>query len=155
MAAAWVALAGCGGEERAAPPPPPAPTPAPPSPASPDPPAAEPSTPAEPHPVPALDLTAGDAEAGAAHYQQYCASCHGPTGRGDGPVGAALDPKPADHSDASYMDELDDEHLFKVVKYGGTAVDRSPLMAPWGGTLTDAEIVEVIAFVRSLSDAGP
>ncbi|MBM4259473.1 MAG: cytochrome c [Deltaproteobacteria bacterium] len=27
---------------------------------------------------------------GAVLYQQYCASCHGPTGKGNGPVAASL-----------------------------------------------------------------
>jgi mono/diheme cytochrome c family protein len=31
-----------------------------------------------------------------AAYAQYCASCHGTTGRGDGPVAAALQPPPTD-----------------------------------------------------------
>lgn len=35
------------------------------------------------------------AHAGAA-YRQYCASCHGDDGRGDGPVAAALAPPPPD-----------------------------------------------------------
>jgi mono/diheme cytochrome c family protein len=29
-------------------------------------------------------------------YQQYCANCHGAGGKGDGPDGAKLDPKPTD-----------------------------------------------------------
>ncbi len=31
---------------------------------------------------------------GQAAYAKYCASCHGPKGEGDGPVGKALHPKP-------------------------------------------------------------
>jgi len=34
--------------------------------------------------------------AGRADYQMFCASCHGASGRGDGPVGQDLDPSPAD-----------------------------------------------------------
>jgi mono/diheme cytochrome c family protein len=34
--------------------------------------------------------------AGGEHYARYCASCHGATGRGDGPAAAALSPRPAD-----------------------------------------------------------
>jgi mono/diheme cytochrome c family protein len=30
-------------------------------------------------------------------------------------------------------------------------VGKSPLMAPWGGTLSDAQIRDVVAFVRTLS----
>lgn len=40
-------------------------------------------------PEPVLDI-------GREYYVQYCASCHGERGRGDGPVAGVLDPKPAD-----------------------------------------------------------
>lgn len=145
----------CGGGESQAPPPASSPS-APEPPLVPAPAPRQPDAPsAGAHPTPEFDLASGDAAAGEGLYQQYCASCHGPLGRGDGPVGAALNPKPADHSNGDYMNALSDEHLFKVVKYGGTAVDRSPLMAPWGGTLSDEQIVDVVAFVRSLADSGP
>jgi mono/diheme cytochrome c family protein len=134
--------AGCGGggEETAAPAEMPAPAP-------------EPAPTPEPAPAPEPAATAGgtDVAAGAALYATYCASCHGPKGDGDGPVSAGLNPKPAKHSDAAYMDTLSDEHLFKVIKEGGPAVGKSPLMAPWGGTLSDAQIHDVVAFVRTLS----
>ncbi len=139
----------CGGGEEAPPAPPretPAPTPEPTPAATP-----KPDTPPAPGDA-ALDLAAGNAETGQSLYLQYCASCHGDDGKAQTPLAANLDPRPADHSAGSYMNPLSDEHLFKVVKFGGTAVDRSPLMAPWGGTLSDAEIVDVIAFVRSLAD---
>jgi mono/diheme cytochrome c family protein len=41
--------------------------------------------------------------------------------------------------------------LFKVTKEGGPAVGKSPMMAPWGGTLSDEQIWDVVAFVRSLA----
>ena len=34
--------------------------------------------------------------AGRADYERFCAACHGATGRGEGPVGRDLTPKPAD-----------------------------------------------------------
>jgi mono/diheme cytochrome c family protein len=84
-------------------------------------------------------------------YQLYCASCHGATGDGDGPVSAGLEPKPAKHSDGNYMNELTDAHLHKVIKEGGSSVGKSPLMAPWGGTLSDAQIDDVVAYIRTLA----
>jgi mono/diheme cytochrome c family protein len=36
------------------------------------------------------------ARVGGEMYQQYCASCHGPGGEGDGPVASALKKLPAD-----------------------------------------------------------
>jgi mono/diheme cytochrome c family protein len=45
-------------------------------------------------PVPAQEN--GRVGTGAALYRQYCAACHGDSGRGDGPVGTALRTPPAD-----------------------------------------------------------
>ena len=36
------------------------------------------------------------ANSGAAMYKQYCAVCHGKTGKGDGPAASALKQAPAD-----------------------------------------------------------
>ena len=38
----------------------------------------------------AAPALAGDAEDGAAHFADYCATCHGPAARGDGPMSALL-----------------------------------------------------------------
>jgi mono/diheme cytochrome c family protein len=144
---ALLAALGCGPAEEAAPPPaPPASAPAPP-------PAPAPA-PAEPAPAPAEPAPTGAADPakGAVTYQQLCASCHGPRGAGDGPAGLALDPRPARHDDGAYMNALTNEHLFRVIKEGGAAVGKSPLMAPWGGALSDAQIRDVVAFLRTLPD---
>ena len=93
-----------------------------------------------------------DAEVGKADYQIYCASCHGETGEGDGPVAQALTPQPARHSDGAYMNPLTDTYLFKVIKFGGAAVGKSAMMAPLGGSLSDQQIRNVIAFIRTLAD---
>ena len=122
-----------------------------PAPLPPDHPATSPPQPAPPPPEPAAE--AGDPVArGAEHYQLYCASCHGAEGGGDGPLAAALDPKPAAHNDGAYMNALTDEYLTRVIKEGGAAVGKSPLMAPWGGALNDAQLKDVVAFIRSLAD---
>ena len=93
-----------------------------------------------------------DVALGRADYQIFCASCHGPNGNGDGPVAQALDPKPAKHSDGNYMNPLKDDYLFQVIKFGGASVGKSPMMAPLGGSLSDQQIRNVIAFIRTLAD---
>jgi len=93
-----------------------------------------------------------DAAVGAALYAANCTPCHGPRGDGDGPAAVALVPKPAKHHDGTYMNALTNEHLFRVVKEGGPSVGKSPLMAPWGGMLSDAQIWNVVAFVRTLAE---
>jgi mono/diheme cytochrome c family protein len=128
--------------ERAPAPPPdeaPAPPPAPPAPAK-----APESPPTE------GEMGEADVEAGKADYKTYCSSCHGETGAGDGPLGQVLNPKPARHNDGAYMNPLTYEHLFKVIKFGGASVGKSPTMAPLG--LSDQQIHNVIAFIRTLAD---
>lgn len=93
----------------------------------------------------------GDPAAGKQAYAVFCASCHGSTGKGDGPAAAALPTKPRSLSDASYMNTLTDQHLFKVIKEGGPSVGKSPLMPAWGGQLDDQQVWNVVAYVRNLS----
>src|SRR5262245_37266882 len=84
---------------------------------------------------PSLIAQAADAEQGKKLYGQFCASCHGQSGKGDGAAAAALNPKPRDHTDKEYMSKLSDEDIFKVIKNGGASVGKSPLMPPWGASL--------------------
>lgn len=106
----------------------------------------------------AVQAASADPAEGAEIYEEYCASCHGARGRGDGPAGMALDPRPVSHANGTYMNSLSNEHLFSVIKSGGTAVGKSPLMPPWGGSLSDEQIWDVVAHVRTLAEpayAGP
>jgi mono/diheme cytochrome c family protein len=98
-------------------------------------------------------LAAGDAAAGKAKYDLFCTTCHGATGKGDGPGGAALNPKPRDYSDQAWQKATKDEQIFKVIKEGGPAVGKSPLMAAWGAALSDADINNLVAYVRQLGKA--
>jgi putative copper export protein/mono/diheme cytochrome c family protein len=45
---------------------------------------------------PAVPYQAGSITGGAAAYREHCAGCHGPSGAGNGPAGAALSPPPSD-----------------------------------------------------------
>ncbi|MEZ4331735.1 MAG: cytochrome c [Myxococcota bacterium] len=84
-------------------------------------------------------------------YAANCASCHGATGHGDGPLSAGLQPAPAKHADGNYMNALSNDYLFKVVKEGGAAVGKSPTMAPWGTSFSDEEIWGLVRFMRTLA----
>lgn len=101
---------------------------------------------------------AGDAAAGKAIYtgKGTCWTCHGQAGKGDGPVGKALNPAPRDFSVGSFKFDADkngkageDADLKLIITKGAGAFGGSPLMVPWGH-LSAKEIDDVIAFVRSL-----
>jgi mono/diheme cytochrome c family protein len=90
----------------------------------------------------------GDAAKGKESYDNTCVACHGPEGKGDGVAAAALDPKPRNLSDGAYVSTLSNEHLYKVISEGGASVGLSPMMAPWGGVLSEQDIWNVIAYIR-------
>ena len=90
----------------------------------------------------------GDAAEGKTQYNNICASCHGAEGKGDGIAAAALDPKPRDLSDAAYVSTLSPDHLYKVISEGGASVGLSPMMAAWGGVLSEQQIWDVIAYIH-------
>jgi cytochrome c oxidase cbb3-type subunit 3 len=98
----------------------------------------------------ALVAHAADVDEGKKLYGQFCVSCHGQSGKGDGPAAAALNPKPRDHTDKELMSKLSDEDMLKVIKNGGVSVGKSPLMPPWGASLKDDQIKDVIAYIRTL-----
>ena len=77
--------------------------------------------------------------------QERCVLCHGESGKGDGPGGAALNPKPRDWTDHTYMGSQTDDQLFQVIH------DGKGSMPAWGktGILTDAEIRSAILKVRT------
>ena len=81
---------------------------------------------------------------GAEHYRVYCSSCHGDTGLGDGIAGGSLEPVPANL--AELQASVEDDYLFWRIRAGkdGTA------MVAWKGILTDEQIWQVVAFIRTL-----
>ena len=80
-------------------------------------------------------------------YKEYCAQCHGFTGKGDGPAASALEPKPAIHSNMPF-DKLPMEYLYTVINHGGVAVGKSPNMPYWGLTIGQQGVADVIAYLK-------
>ncbi len=62
-------------------------------------------------------------------WQTRCATCHGLGGRGDGPTGRGLTPRPRDFTDAGWQAQADDGRLRRVIVEGGAALGLSAEMA--------------------------
>ncbi len=99
----------------------------------------------------ALAQTKGDAKAGKAIYDANCIGCHGATGKGDGAAAAALNPKPQDHTDGKSMNALTDKYLFDIIKQGGKAMQKAAIMPAANKKLTDQDISDMVAYIRSLA----
>ena len=93
------------------------------------------------HPLPP---TTASVEVGQRLYAQQCASCHGPSGRGNGPLAAGLRPPPADL--VMHVPHHADQDLFETIHDGiaGTA------MAPFGGHMTEEEIWHTVNYLKTL-----
>ena len=97
-----------------------------------------------------IQAAQGDATAGQDAFKSICTNCHGEEGKGDGKASKMLKPKPGDWSDGSTLSDYSDEDLFKLIKDGGEAAGKSKLMPANGKKLTDDQINDVIAFIKSL-----
>jgi mono/diheme cytochrome c family protein len=85
-------------------------------------------------------------------YGQYCATCHGEKGKGDGLAAQALPAKPADHTNGAVMNQLSDQFLITIISKGGIAVGKSSFMPSWGSAISDKEIRDLVAYLRSIAD---
>jgi mono/diheme cytochrome c family protein len=94
----------------------------------------------------------GVAARGQRDYATYCAPCHGSRGGGDGPLAGMLVPRPARHSDAAFMNALSDTYLFRLLDEGGPAFGKSALMGAWGKTISEQQIRDLVAFLRTLAE---
>jgi len=88
---------------------------------------------------------------GKGNFEAWCVPCHGPQGKGDGMLAETLGQgiKPRNLSDAKLLSIRTDDFLFKVIKNGGASVGFSEALMSFGQTLTDKEIENIIAYLRS------
>lgn len=84
-------------------------------------------------------------------YGHYCTPCHGIGGDGNGFNAHKLIVKPANHTDAKFMSERNDQKLFDTINLGGVEVAKSTLMPPWGAALNnDNKIKSLVMKLRDL-----
>ena len=91
-------------------------------------------------------------------YTANCASCHGETGKGDGPVAPAIPPPPPrDFAVGDFVYDADgdgtvgtDADLKAVIAKGAGAFGGNMMMAAWAGLLSDEDIDSLVAYIRTL-----
>ena len=99
----------------------------------------------------AADPAAAKAEAERI-FAERCTTCHGERGAGDGPASAGLAPPPRNFQDPEWQRSVGDEHIEKIIQYGGAAVGRSPTMPGNPDLMGKPEVVAALrAHIRALA----
>jgi cbb3-type cytochrome c oxidase subunit III len=93
----------------------------------------------------------GDPSRATALYDSYCWTCHGKTGKGDGPIAMTYKPRPRDLTDRAYLSKRTDRDLYNVISRGGGAAERSLTMPGWGSVLSPQEIWDLVAYIRQFA----
>lgn len=90
-------------------------------------------------------------EQGRTVFRSRCAVCHGMQADGHSNLARIMRPPPANLR----ASVLNDEAQSNIVRLGGASQGRSPNMPEWRLELQEAEIVAVLAYIRSVKDSPP
>jgi mono/diheme cytochrome c family protein len=92
-----------------------------------------------------ISIAAGDAAKGKPIFQSKCVTCHGPEGKGDGPLGKKLKP-PAGNFTSAESKKKSEADLLDIIQNGKPKTS----MVAWSKQLNESEIQDVLAYVLSL-----
>jgi hypothetical protein len=85
-------------------------------------------------------------------YQATCANCHGVDGAGVPQNKLGFDIPPADFTDCGFAHREPDADWIGIAHEGGPVRGFSHMMPAFGGALSEEQIVQVMAYVRTLCD---
>ena len=97
--------------------------------------------------APAEDNLRGDVEHGEKLYKRYCRGCHGEEGKGDG---LTFQPHANNLTRKGYIENLPDSYLVLAITKGGAGIGKSNAMPSWEGTLSNQQMFDIIAYIRTL-----
>ena len=83
---------------------------------------------------------------GEAVFKTNCILCHGVNADGKGRASVLYDPPPADLT----RSDKNDEYKKMIITLGGAAMGRSEVMPIWGEQLSEQEIDDVVAYLRTV-----
>src|SRR5437660_8501388 len=85
--------------------------------------------------------------------EQYCDRCHNPESTAERVSNYDnLEVKPHPFTEGEAIDKFNDADLLAIISHGGSALNKSSLMPPYGYTLSKSEIQALIAYIRAVSD---
>lgn len=85
--------------------------------------------------------------------EQYCSRCHNPESSPERVSNYDnLEVKPHPFTEGDTLNKMTDTDLTSIISHGGPALNKSPLMPPYGYTLSKSDIQALIAYIRMVSD---
>ena len=85
--------------------------------------------------------------------EKYCSRCHNPESTPERVSNFDnLEVKPHAFTEGETLNKMSDADLLAIISHGGPALNKSPLMPPYGYTLSKTEIQSLIAYIRMISD---
>jgi len=85
--------------------------------------------------------------------EQYCSRCHNPESTPERVSNYDnLEVKPHPFTEGDTLNKMSDADLVSIISHGGPALNKSPLMPPYGYTLSKSDVQALIAYIRMISD---
>ncbi len=85
--------------------------------------------------------------------EKYCARCHDPESTPERHSNYDnLETKPHAFTEGDTLNKMSDADLTAIIDHGGAGLNKSPLMPPYGYTLSKTEIAALISYIRLVSD---
>jgi mono/diheme cytochrome c family protein len=84
-------------------------------------------------------------------FYQHCVWCHADTTPAGPSNRSNVTPDPGLLNDSAVLSKVSDASLQKIIAAGGSGVGKSAMMPPYGATLSEEEINDVIAYIRVIA----
>jgi mono/diheme cytochrome c family protein len=80
-------------------------------------------------------------------FANYCVTCHGINADGNGRAAKLYNPRPANLR----MSDKNDAYFALIIRKGGQAIGRSEFLPAWEAELTNEQISDLAAYLRSIN----
>ncbi len=80
-------------------------------------------------------------------YGNYCVTCHGTNADGNGRAARLYTPRPANLRSS----DKNNAYLSLIIRKGGASMGRSQFMPTWEAELTDEQVRDLVAYLRSIN----
>jgi mono/diheme cytochrome c family protein len=84
-------------------------------------------------------------------FYQHCVWCHSDTTPAGPSNRSNVSPDPPLMNDSALLSKVSDASLHKIIASGGRGVGKSAMMPPYGATLSEEEINDVVAYIRVIA----